>query len=1026
MDERWQEIERIYHMARELDPTARGEFIAQACSGDSALRKRVEYLLAQAEQVGSFLETPAIEIAAEALLKERRVTEPPNPELEPGATIAHYRLLGKIGAGGMGDVYRARDTKLQRDVALKILPHAVASDADCMARFEREAQVLASLNHPNIAAIHGLEESNGIRALAMELVEGETLEERLRRPQPLTRPASRDTLSPPAGRGEKFKELQPSPSGRGRPAGPGEGSPLTTDDALPIAKQIAEALEYAHERGIIHRDLKPANIKITPEGAVKVLDFGLAKAVAPGFSPADADLKVGATGSPALTTPATEPGMILGTAAYMSPEQARGQQVDRRCDIWAFGCVLYEMLSGRKAFDGETISDVLAAVITKEPDWATLPGTAPLSIQKLLRRCLQKDIRQRLQAIGEARIAIEDTLSGHVGERSALPREGEALPYLGKGPLPLGEGGPAERDRVRVTPLRRALPWAIATAGILAGVLTAFVAMHLLHAPETGQPMIQFPVLPPQNTQFGAFALSPDGGKLAFAAGALLWVRTLDNLVSQPLPGTEEAELPFWSPDGRYLGFFANGKLKRIAASGGPVQTLGDAWEWPATWSRQGVIFFRDGPTLYSMPETGGERSLVGVLDEAHQGISLQFLQFLPDGRHFLFTAPGTGDEGQIIGVGLLGSGWTVRLLSKTQNALYSPQGYLLYVQQNNLLARRFDAGRLQFTEEALPITEDAAGGPPPPFGAGFSISENGVLAYQAGAAGHTGRMVWFDRKGKKVGALGPAGFYTNPALSLDGTKVAVGLGEMGARDIWVYDLKRGTGSRLTFSPADDLNPVWSHDDGTIMFTSDRQGQRDLYEQPANGLGNTQVVYAAKEQAKSLTDVSPDGCYALYETDSNPDNLWVFPLFGGRKPFAFEKNSSDGQARFSPDGRYIAYTSDETGQNEVFIQTFPQHLGKWQVSNSGGMEPMWRRDGKELFYLRGDNTVMSASVRPDAGGFQAGIPKPLFAVQLAGTGLRNSYVVSPDGQRFLVLVPAGDARPEPITVIVNWPALLKK
>jgi eukaryotic-like serine/threonine-protein kinase len=997
MDERWQEIERIYHAAREMDKGARAEFLTTACGGDDDLRRVVERLLAQADRAGSFLETPAIEMAAEDLAKEQHLPDPQTPALEIGTMVAHYRLAGKIGEGGMGEVYRARDTKLQRDVALKILPQAMARDAERMARFEREAQVLASLNHPNIAAIHGLEESNGIRALVMELVEGETLAEKI------------------VGEGPALSDLRsPMDSIGVQKSDPREPGGLPYRDILPIARQIAEALEYAHERGVIHRDLKPANVKITPEGTVKVLDFGLAKVLIP----QDSTNALDPANSPTLSMTTTEKGMILGTAAYMSPEQARGQRVDRRCDIWAFGCVLFEMLSGRKAFEGETLSDVLAAVITKEPDWAALPETAPPSIQRLVRRCLVKDAKQRLRDIGEARITIEEMLSGS----SLLPS-----------PLPQGEGGPGERDRVRVPLLRRALPWALAAVGMLGCVILAFVAMHLLRQSETEQPMIQFPISPPQNTEFDNFVLSPDGRKLAFVAsapgtgaGAALWVRSLDSLAARPLQGTEWPGPPFWSPDGRYLGFFADGKLKKIAASGGPVQTLCDADGGGATWSRQGVIIFSNNGILYRVPDTGGEPTLVAAPDTAGLERGFGSPQFLPDGRHFLFRASGTRDEGPYIGLGSLGSKRTEALLSKVQNALYSPPGYLLFVQQGNLVARPFDAGRLQFTGQAVPIAEDVPA-LLPPWGAGFSISENGVLAYQARTGGRTDRMVWFNRKGNEIRAIGPQGIYTNPDLSHDGSKVAVCLGGMGKRDIWVYDLKRNTGSRLTFNPADDLNPVWSHDGSTIMFTSTRQGQRDLYEKSANGLGKTQLVYASKEQPKSLTDLSQDGRYALYDTDGLANTLWALPLFGDRKPFAVvEGNFVAERGRFSPDGRYIAYTSIETGQSEVYVQTFPQHLGKWEVSTSGGTEPMWRQDGKEMFYLKGDNTVMSVDVNTSSSEFRAGIPKPLFRPQIVLLELRNNYVVSPDGQGFLMLAPAGEAKPAPITVVLNWPALLTK
>lgn len=495
--------------------------------------------------------------------------------LTAGEKLGIYEIVSLLGSGGMGEVYRARDTKLQRDVALKILPESMARDAQRMARFEREAQVLASLNHPNIAAIYGLEESNGVRALVMELVDGETLEERLRRPQPPAHPAARDTLSPQAGRGENLKDLASSTSGSGRPARPGEGLPLAIDEALPVAKQIAEALEYAHERGVIHRDLKPANVKITPEGMAKVLDFGLAKVM----EAQDATATMDMANSPTLSAMATQAGMILGTAAYMSPEQAKGQRVDRRADIWAFGCVLYEMLSGRRAFEGETISDVLAAVIRAEPVWNVIPKTTPPSVGNLVRRCLVKDPKQRLRDIGEARITIEETISG-AGAPPVMAHE-QAYPER------------SERDAHAVTADHRSLLkrerliWALATTALLVAAIVSVVAYRRLA--RVPAPAIVAEIPSPKGGQFrfqgdagGPPALSPDGRSLAFVATDpsgkdMLWVRPLDSPSPQMLAGTEGAQSLFWSADSRSIGFFADGKIRAVPATGGTVMSLADS-----------------------------------------------------------------------------------------------------------------------------------------------------------------------------------------------------------------------------------------------------------------------------------------------------------------------------------------------------------------------------------------------------------------------------------------------------------------
>jgi serine/threonine protein kinase len=690
--ERWKQVDNLLLQALERPAEERETFLRSACAGDDGLHREVKSLLAKTDQAGSFLESPAIEVAAESLAKDELFSNSRNPELESGAMIAHYRVTAKLGEGGMGEVYRARDTKLHRDVALKILPGTMARDAKCMARFQREARVLASLNHPNIAAIHGLEESNGILALVMELVEGQTLGERL----------GRTHLSAHA----------PSPEGRGwsSGAGPGEGSrssSLVVEEALPIAKQIAEALEYAHERGVIHRDLKPANVKITPEGTVKVLDFGLAKVLSPQDSSATMDM----ADSPTLSAMATQAGMILGTAAYMSPEQAKGQRVDRRCDIWAFGCVMFEMLSGRKPFDGETISDVLAAVIRAEPDWEALPATTPLSIQRLIRRCLQKDQRQRLQAIGDARIAIEETISGT-----------DSVVAGGVYPGGAGDRRPSiqEESGANRAPLQRALPWAL--AGVLAVVAAIFAIGYVSRAPKP-QPVIRFPVAPPENTTLtfgGEPRLSPDGRHLAFVAQAgsssppVLWVRSLDALTDRPIQGTNGVNLPFWSPDGHYLGFYADGKLEKVSLSGGRPQVLCKAVGVGATWSKNGVIVFTELQRLFRVPDTGGVPTLVAAPDRARHERGYRFPQFLPDGRHFLFLiAPdfSTPTSGFSIAIGSLDSKKVERLSATSSNAFYAPPGYLLYMDQTTLMARPFDATGLKFTGHAVPIAENVGRG---------------------------------------------------------------------------------------------------------------------------------------------------------------------------------------------------------------------------------------------------------------------------------------------------------------------------
>ncbi len=995
MDDRWQQIERIYHAARGVEKSAREEVVAAACAEDPSLGDEVKFLLEKADQAGSFLQTPAIEVAAEALAKEKLLSDPRKPAFEPGFMIAHYRLAGKIGEGGMGEVYRASDTRLQRDVALKILPQAFARDAERMARFEREAQVLASLNHPNIAAIHGLEESSGIRALVMELVEGETLAERLGRIQPS-----------PHG---------PSPQRRGRSGGAGSGegsrgSLSAVDNTLHIAKQIAEALEYAHERGVVHRDLKPANVKITPEGMVKVLDFGLAKVLNPQESSAGSD----PAHSPALSANATQPGMLLGTASYMSPEQARGLQVDRRCDIWAFGCVLYELISAQKAFEGETASDVLAAVITKEPDWNSLPATTPPSVQKLIHRCLVKDPRQRMRDIGEARIAIEETQSGSAFHPS---------------PLQSGEGGPGKRDRVRASPLRRTLPWAI--GGLLVATLITAALLWKFAAPTPQEFPVSFYISPPPKTTLrefgfnpGPVAVSPDGGQLAFSATdengiTRLYVRHLASEMSQVVAGTEDAAWPFWSPDGGSLAFFADQKLKTVNLANGNLEVLADS-SCPdgGAWGPGGTILFTprcQGP-IYSISHLGGSPNPVTQLGSSEAGQHSP--AFLPDGRHFLYVAGYGGSTSESVWMAAIGSSENQLVLKNAGYAQFA-SGHLLFFRENRVFAQSFNSSTGALAGDARAIVDAQT----------FSVSGNGVLAYQGGTM--KGRLEWFDRSGNPLGSIGPVAEYQSARISPDGARILADIVDPTSNswDLWSYPAGGGPGTRLTFGPGTKTFSVWSPDGRYIAYSCHSDGKLGICRKPADGSGQEEKLLTFNNSVSraNVVDWSPDGRYISFNrTDIEASNsvTWVLPLLGDRKPFKVAPvNAPQYDGVFSPDGRWLACFSFESGRSEVYVVSFPKSGGKFQISQNGGWLARWDRKG-HFYFLSGGNRLMEADLTTSGASVHMTAIRPLFQLNLPSYP-DPLFDVNGDGSRFLVITSAEPDVSGSIGVLLDWESRLK-
>jgi Tol biopolymer transport system component len=858
----------------------------------------------------------------------------------------------------MGEVYRARDRKLDRDVAIKVLPDTLAHDAERLARFEREAKTLAALNHPHIAHIHGFEDSTGMPALVMELVEGPTLADRL-----------------------------------------GKGA-LTLDETLSIAKQIVEALEAAHDQGIVHRDLKPANIKVRSDGMVKVLDFGLAKAL-----DTTTTSNANVTQSPTITTPAmmTRVGMILGTAAYMSPEQAKGRSADKRSDVWAFGCVLYEMLTGKRAFGGSDVSDTLAAILRSEPSWNALPANVPPSIHRLLRLCLEKDMNRRRQSAADVRIDIEQIIE----EQDA----------------PVGVGRPWRPFSTTT------LACLVAAASLLSAAVLA--AIHLREAPAAAPREMRVDINTPAMPL--AFVLSPDGRYLVFVASGdgpqRLWLRPLDKTDAQPLPGTEGADYPFWSPDSRSVGFFAAGRIRRVDIAGGQPQDIAQAIEGGAAWNADGTIVFIPSPgsPLSRVSVSGGQPVAVTRLDPPRQ-IAHRWPHFLPDGRHFLFTVAGPPDVTGTY-LGSLDGGEPKRLTTNHWGSEYLPPGFFVTVRQGALVAQKLDLARWELVGDPMTLaySVDYA----PGFFEGFSVSANGLVAYRASGARQ--QLMWFDRTGRSLGAAGEpdTSFINYPELSPDNRTVVVQRAVQANIDAWLMDTVRGGWSRITFDAMNDVYPLWSTDGTRIVFSSNRKGAFNLYQKLSNGVGAEELLRETPN-FKYPQDWSSDGRFLLY-SENDPktgSDLWVLDMTGTeRKARAFVNTPFDEMmGKFSPDGRWVAYETNESGRSEIVVTSFPDASGHWQVSTAGGKQPRWRADGKELYFMAMDGKLMAVPVSSAGSAFDAGAAVPLFQVQIVSTSAaahKPQYAVARDG-RFLINQPVKEATATPITLLMNWNPETKK
>jgi len=880
--------------------------------------------------------------------------------LSAGTRLGPYEIVAPLGAGGMGEVYRARDTRLDRTVAVKVLASHMASSAELRQRLEREARAISSLNHPNICTLYDVGQQDGIDFLVMEYLEGETLAKRLEKGQ------------------------------------------LPLDQALRFATEMADALDKAHRQGVIHRDLKPGNVMLTRTGT-KLLDFGLAKAVSPALG------DVGATVS--RTSPLTVQGTIVGTFQYMSPEQLEGKEADARSDIFVFGAVLHEMITGQKAFEGRSHASLISAVMEREPPpISSLQPMAPPALERLIRVCLAKDPEQRWQTAHDLTLQLEGiTLGSQAGAPAQVP----------------------------VRKSRERLAW-IAAAVCLLAALAAGTAYFRRPAPQTRG--IRFTIPAPEKTTFGqSLAVSPDGSMLAFVASSegrtQLWIRRLSSLEAQPLPGTQGATFPFWSPDSRSVAFFAESKLKTININGGLTQTVcaaGDARG--GTWSRDDVIVFTNdfGSPLSRVSAQGGQPAPVSQLDGSRQENSHRFPHFLPDGRHFLYLARSNTNRNDAVYAGTLDSTERKLLFAGDSSVGYAPgpspgAGHLLFVREGTLMAQPFDASRLQLSGEPVVVAPKVGrqGADGPTGYAPFSISQNGVLVY--GRVVQTPmELVWYDRSGKRTGESSPAGSYSDPGLSADGKKVVFARVDKSSNDLWVWDHSRGLFSRLTFHPAEETWAVWSPDGSRIVFSSNRSGLFDLYQKAASGAGEEEV-FLQDPLGKWPNDWSRDGRWILFETQDpkTKEDLWVLPTFGERKPQPFVQTESyETHGRFSPDGRWVAYASDESGGPEIYVRPFPSAPGKWQVSVAGGSEPAWRGDGKELYYVA-DEKLMAVAVSSDGGSPGFGPPRLLFPARAPSVVFgfsRNRYQVTKDGQRFLVMTPVEAQETAPLTVVVNWTA----
>ena len=892
--------------------------------------------------------------------------------LAAGTQLGRYEIRSKIGEGGMGEVYRARDTELGRDVAVKVLPSTFSTDTGRLHRFQQEACAAGALNHPNILIVHDIGTTDGSPYVVSELLEGETLRKRI------------------------------------------GGIPLAPRRAIDYASQIANGLAAAHEKGIIHRDLKPENIFVTNDGRLKILDFGLAKLTQLTSHQSQTEVPTRRVD--------TDPGVVMGTVGYMSPEQLKGRVVDQRSDIFSFGAILYEMLSGRRAFHGESSAETMSAILREDPPQLSDSNkTVSPALERIVNHCLEKNPEGRFHSARDIAFALE-ALSGST--TSSETTMDAALP--------------AARRRGRDW-----LPWAIAGAAVLLAA-AAFTWQYFRRLPsgEVADAMRFTITMPDKALILGPPVISPDGRRIVYRLNTedgkeLLWLRSLDSLDARPLPGTDGGLQPFWSPDSRSVGFFANTKLKRIDLSGGSAQTVCDApSNVSGAWSRDGTIVFSRGVAsgLYRVPTAGGTPVQLTQVDVSRNEIEHTWPYFLPDGRHFIYLVRNAQPENSAIYVGSLDSKETKLLLKIHSSAVYAP-GYLFFVRENTLMAQAFDADKLDLKGEAFPVAEQAVRNPI--IGrAMFSVSDNGLLVMRTGRINND-QLIWFDRAGKQLGALTSPGGYTAPALSPDEKTVAVSRVDLqtgAAADIWLINLERGTQIRLTADPASEIYPAWSPSGDRIIFVSNRNGQTSIYQKLSDGSAVEEPLVSSGE-LKYNPSFSPDGKFIIYAQLNPKTNADLYLMSTGtdKKIEAFlQTDFIEAQARVSPNGRWVAYISNETGQFEVYVQTFPvAGGGKVLVSVGGGSQPQWRADGRELYYYAPNRKLLAVGVNGDGPTFTVGSAQPLFDIRITGAFDQSFpgngyYTPTRDGNRFLVSAVPEAVERQQINVVLNWKADLKR